>query len=459
MHTDDDKKVKVKKSNNNGDYSDFYTSFNEQNKPVDSKGNKGKKKKEEPVLKNEEDYSDFYGMGGETEEEDYVEEKPHEEKKSHNTLKIVILAILIIILIVLVFLALGGNRTKADINLTSEEINLVAGEDGYISYKIVDTEEDITVLFTSLDPTIAIVDENGKVTGISNGETEIKLSYDINGKTKEKKCKIVVTGGSEVDRNISLSLSPNSNSWTNKNVTITVNANSIYGINSLQYATNCNDNCVYNNVTNNKIVISNTGETTVRVIAKDKNNQEIEKEVKVLIDKENPTINLLLDQDVVTTTSEIEICATCKDELSGCKQEKVCKKYAETKKGTSIVVEDKAGNRKSSKTFDVIMEKNVIESPCTLSVTSKGVVKAKVNSDATYYGFSSSYSGTNETSKQISISASKKDESAAKLVTYYVKSKNGNKGKCSIIVIKSCKCTDSKSTDANCPTTCTFSSK
>ena len=459
MHTDDDMKVKVKKSNNNDEYSDFYTSFNEQNKPAENKSKKGKKKKEEPVLKNEDDYSDFYGMGENEEEEVYVEEKPSKENKNHTTLKIILIAILVIILIVLLFLVFGGKKNQADISLTSEEIMVQAGEDGYISYKIVDTEEDITVLFTSLDPTIAIVDENGKVTGISNGETEIKLSYDINGKTKEKKCKIVVTGGGEVDKNISLSLSPSSNSWTNKDVTITVNANSIYGINSLQYATNCDDDCVYNNVTNNKIIVSNTGETTVRVIAKDKNNQEIEKEVKVLIDKENPTINLLLDQNVVTTTSEIEICATCKDELSGCKQEKICRKYAETKKGTSIVVEDKAGNKKSSRTFDVIMEKNIIESPCTLSVTSKGVINAKVNSDAAYYGFNSSYSGTNETSKQISISASKKDESAAKLVTYYVKSKNGNKGKCSIIVIKSCKCTDSKSTDANCPTTCTFSSK
>lgn len=458
MHTDDDKKIKVKNGNSKDEYSDFYTSFNEmKDDEGNNKNKKNKKKKEEPVLKNEDDYSDFYGVDEETEE--VYEEKPSKENKNHTTLKIILIAILVIILIVLLFLVFGGKKNQADISLTSEEIMVQAGEDGYISYKILNTEEDIDVTFISLDSNIAIVDENGKVTGISNGETEIKLTYKINGRVKEKTCKIIVSGGSEINKNISLTLKSSSSSWTNKDVTITVEANSVYGINSLQYAVNCESDCVYKNVSDNKIVIKDSGETIVKVIAKDKSNQEKEENVKVLIDKESPSINLLLDQDKVIATGAIEICATCKDDLSGCKQEKICRKYTETKKGTSLVVEDKAGNKKTSKTFDVIIEKNIVEAPCTLSVNNSGIVTAKVNSDAEYFGFNSSYSGTNETSKQISISASKKGDSAAKLVTYYVKSKNGNNGKCTAIVVKECKCTDSKSTDANCPVTCTFSIK
>ena len=58
---------------------------------------------------------------------------------------------------------------------------------------------------------------------------------------------------------------------------------------------------------------------------------------------------------------------------------------------------------------------------------------------------------------QVNISASKAGESSAKVIRYYVKNKNGSGGMCYITVVKECKCTDAKSTDPNCPVTCTYS--
>ena len=97
-----------------------------------------------------------------------------------------------------------------------------------------------------------------------------------------------------------------------------------------------------------------------------------------------------------------------------------------------------------------------ISSNENITVSSDGTVSATLKDNAVYYGFDSSCTGNNELSKKITISASKKGESGAKLVNYYIKTKAGNIGSCHITVIKECNCTDPKSTAANCPVTCTF---
>ena len=105
--------------------------------------------------------------------------------------------------------------------------------------------------------------------------------------------------------------------------------------------------------------------------------------------------------------------------------------------------------------FNVTVNKS--SAPCKLKVSSSGQVTATVNVNASYYGFNSSYSGNNETSKKIDINATKRGESKARLIFYYVLDKSGNKHTCYLTVIKECKCSNNSSS-YNCPVSCTFRS-
>ena len=65
---------------------------------------------------------------------------------------------------------------------------------------------------------------------------------------------------------------------------------------------------------------------------------------------------------------------SCSDNLSGCKQKKVCKKYSASKSSGTIVVSDNAGNKATSPSFSVTINK--AQAPCSLGVSSDGTVKA-----------------------------------------------------------------------------------
>ncbi len=448
MHTNDDKNVKVKKSNSSNDYSDFYTSFNDMNNEDNKKG-KGKKKKEAV----EDDYTSFYGSN---------EDEPEENKgNTKNIIKFIIIAVLIIAIIVVLIIFVFGKKSTSDIVLTEENFVLQAGETSTISYKLTNPEDDVKASFTSSDTNVAIVNSDGEVIAIGEGSCDITITYVINGKTREKKCKITVSGSSDISKDLSLNISFSNgkdNSWTNKDVTLTIDAKSVYGIDKLQYAINCDaGDCNFQDVTDNKIVVSTPGTTKVRVLVHDKNNRQQEKTVTVLLDKESPEIKLLLDDKNITSTKEVEVCATCSDSLSGCKQNKICKKFTSTKTNQTIIVEDKAGNRKNSSSFNVTIKKNI--GPCNLKLSSDGTVSSTHPDGALYYGFSSSYSGTNQESKKIEINATTPNVPVANYVTYYIKDSKGVKTSCSLIVVKECKCKDEKSTDPKCPVTCSYYTK
>jgi hypothetical protein len=275
---------------------------------------------------------------------------------------------------------------------------------------------------------VVAVDENGQITAVGAGTAEVIIHYTIDGKTRDKKCTVTVENV-PVKHEISLNLTPSTTEWTNQDVTITVDAKTDSSITSLQYGTNCTSDCVYSNVSNGKIVISNSGITTVTVLAKDANNQQITKTATVKIDKTAPTITFNNNTNI-SGTKEVNVCATCSDNESGCKQAKVCKKYTSSKSNEIITIYDNAGNSKSSSSFNVKINK--VLPPCTLKVSSDGTVTASLGETATYYGFSSSYSGTNELTKKITINGDK----GAMIVNYYVKNKNGVKNSCKITVIK-----------------------
>ena len=443
MYTEDDEEVNVKNKNSSGYEGDFYTSFN--NMEEDNKKSKKKKNEKEnvPVPQNEDYYSDFYDSGEETTVED-------NSRKTKNIIKIIVIILLLAVLIILLVILLG-NKSSGDIELASDNYTLKDGETEYISYKIVGTESNVNTTFTSSNPNVVTVNENGQIKAVGNGTATITIKYTIDGKTKEKKCTVKVDGPAKT-YDITLNLTANTTNWTNKDVTITVDAKSDANITSLKYALNCSSNCQYTDVTNNKIVISNSGTTKVTVVAKNSSNKEATKEITVKIDKEAPEVNL--SKTNIVSNSDTSVCVTCTDSLSGCKEAKVCQKYTSSKSNQVITVYDNAGNSKSSKAFNVTINKLV--SPCTLKVSSDGKVTATLNGTFTYYGFDSKYTGSNTLSKTISISASKKGESGAKIVNYYVKNSNNSTGSCSITVIKECKCKDAKSTATNCAVTCTF---
>ena len=447
MYTEDDEKVKVKNDNSNNDESDFYTSFNEIGNEEDTK--KKKKTTSKKKEKEQEDYSDFYGK-------DDDEEDNSDNKGRLIKIALFIFVAIIVISIVIIIIAVSKGSSKGDIKLSTTEYTLKAGETDYISYEIVDTESDVVSTFRSSDENVAVVDNNGQITAIGNGEATITISYTIEGKTKEKTCKVVVSGGSEVSQDITLNLElvdAKVNEWTNKDVIVNVDAKSAFGISSIRYGLNCDSNCDYSNVSDNKFTISSNGITKVKVIALDKKGQEATKEITIKIDKEDPKVTYNGKKTIVSN-SNVEVCVTCSDSISGCKQNKVCKKYTETKSNQSITVYDKAGNKKSSSTFNV--QVNKVKQPCSLKVSSDGTVTATIDGEAEYYGFNSKYTGDNEISKKVEIYASRKGESGAKVVHYYVKTKNGNTGNCYITVVKECNCTDKNSTAADCPVTCTF---
>lgn len=427
MYTEDDEDVKIKKKNSNEDYNDFYTSFNEMDEKEDRKS-KNSKKKEEVKEKDEEDYSDFYG----SDEEEKDEPKDNEFKKK--LIKIGIIVFLAVLLIVLLFILFKKSNEPGDIELSKTEFVLNVGEKDYISYKVVDTEKEIIPSFTSTNPEVATVDANGEIIAVSKGDSIITVNYSVGRVDKEKKCTVKVNGP-EIKHEMSLNLKASTTNWTNKDVTVTVDAKTDTSITSLKYAINCNGSCTYSDVKNNKIVVSNTGVTKVTVVAKDKSNLEVTKEITTKIDREAPSVTYSGSTNI-TSNKDVSVCVTCSDSGSGCKQAKVCKTFTSSKSNQIITVYDNAGNSKNSPTFNVTINK--MTQSCSLKVSKDGVVSATLGETGVYYGFNADCTGSNELSKKITISASKKGEKGAKVIYYYVKYKNGNIGSCFLTVIKEC---------------------
>ena len=463
MYTEDDDKVKVKKNNSNNDIDDFYTAFNDEDEEKDKKKKKSKKtpkkKFERREVKEETDYSDFYGIEEDSEEK----EEKNDDSNIGKIIRIGIIVVLMIVLIILLIILLGGGKSvKGDIELTNKEISLTVGNSDYISYKIIDTDSDVISEFISSNPSVAMVDENGKITAVGDGEAIITIKYDIEGKKGEKECKVIVTGGKTVDQSVKLNITfdnGTSGKWSNKNVTIAIKAESVFGIESVKYATNCSGTCDYKVMSGDKLTIENSGETKITVLATDNKKQEITKEVVVKIDKESPTVTYNGKADI-SGDDKVQVCVECSDSLSGCKQKSVCKSFTSSKSNQVITVYDNAGNSSNSKPFNVTV--NTKSDPCKLSVSNDGTVTATLREEATYYGFNSSYSGPNEKSKKLDIKTTLKDDNGtikyngAQVVYYYVKNTNGSGGICVATVIKECSCKDKTSQDVNCELTCTY---
>ena len=251
-----------------------------------------------------------------------------------------------------------------------------------------------------------------------------------------------------------------SGEWSKDNITINVDVPDEKDLKSIKYTINCNDNCDYVDVTDKKILISNNGSSVVTVIVTNVDDVENKKDITVKIDNVAPELSLTPANKDIKSNGSVTVCAECKDNDSGCKQEKVCKEYTKTSKDQTLTVEDNVGNKTTSNKFNVTITNNNNQTKtntqtktnpettpdnlsCSLSVNADGLITAKYEGANAYHGFSSNYSGTNENTKQLS---STEKRTGAKVI-YYVKNNDGRKYSCNIQV--SCPC-EYRSDDLTC---------
>lgn len=309
------------------------------------------------------EYENFYAAMNKKKDKKIDEEKIKKEK---NKKKIVMISLSILSLFIIIFLIIKlfpNNKNEQDINLLVNTLELKEGESKYISYEIVNYQNAIKIIFISDNESIAKVDENGNVLGVSEGTTKIKLKYESNNSNKEKECNIIVTKGENPNKDASPSLNvlfEDDNKWINHDAIVKIDAESNSGGKvTTKYSINCDDNCHYVNISNNEISINNNGINKVKIIAVDTNGKEVSKEITVKIDKINPVLTLE-NNGTIEADHEVEVCAICYDYDSGCniqnKDNKVCRKYNVSSSNQVLTIEDNAGNIGTSSTFDVIIK-------------------------------------------------------------------------------------------------------
>ena len=255
---------------------------------------------------------------------------------------------------------------------------------------------------------------------------------------------LILKKGKPVDFTLSLK-DINGDEWSKEKVVINIDVPNEEGLKKLKYSINCDKKCNdYVDVVDKKIEISNNGISNVTVVSVNNDGVEKSKNITVKIDNKAPEVVLSPLETDIKAVEPITVCAICTDNESGCKEQKVCHDYSATAKNQTLTVEDNAGNKTVSNKFNVTISSggnngspsNVSAPSCSLSVNSSGLVSAKYSSATGYHGFSSSYSGTSETTKQ--VTASKNGEAIK--VTYYVKNSEGKTSSCSITVKASCSC-------------------
>jgi len=341
------------------------------------KEEKSEKKSHNPLEKEEDFYGDFYEYASDNgSDDDDIEEEPDLEsnRKKATRMKVAITTILLIVLAVLVVLLTRScDHKKVVIDKTPEviinnpTIELKVGEEVQIDYQFNYFKEDPSLTFTSMDEEIVTVSEDGLVKALKEGKTEIVISYFVDKAPQEKTCEVIITKKDEKPKP-----EPTEDEKPKDKKAPVINATIV--------------DAKDNTWTNHDVVI--------KVSAKD--------DSKV-------TLQYVLD---------------C---TNNCKYNSVSDgKINITKNGTTIVnIQAKdASNNKSNKKLTIKIDKD--KPTCSLSVNSDGNLSAnpKDNIGVLYSGFSSSYSGSNETSKKVGVGD----------YTYYVKDQAGNTNTCSINV-------------------------
>lgn len=428
----------------------FDNNFNN-NSNNDNKNKKNKKDRNKEI-----DYQFSYdGLNENTyEETDDYEETPRDNKDT--TKWIIIIGILVIVLAVAILLLFKGcakstrNQvgTNSIITLDANEVNLEI-KDKKTMKATLSSGEEASVNWVSDDESIATVSEDGVITAKKNGKTTITAIYfDKDGNSYEIGCNVTVgktdnsstqntdssskksteskddtTKNIEVVKpKLNLSSSVSSDKWSNGDVTISIDSDSKA---SIKYAFDCTSKCNYSKLTNSKkIVVSKDGTTVVTVVATI-DDVSTTKTINVKVDKTKPSLSIPKEK-YYSNKSSFEVCLDCSDKESGCKSSKACKTFTASVNDASVVGVDNAGNKVTSDAFSVIIDKT--NPTCKIVLSNSDMLTATPNDNVglAYYGFSSNYSGSNETQKKVT---------AANTYTYYVKDLAGNVNTCKIKIV------------------------
>lgn len=400
------------------------------------------------------DYMSYYNDDYNYNDEEYHYEsnknnKKKKQKSKSNGMLYLVLAIIAIILIFVFFTnsctQTGTGYTDNPLVLSQESFNLEVGETAQITASVTNDDENPVITWESSDPSIVSV-ENGVIKAKKEGLAVITVTYQtgINDETFKQECTVIVNKKSSTPGTPSTPGNPPSSSdttkptlevtitngtsdWYTSDVSIKVSASDANGISNVKYAINCNSGCTYTNVSNNgTFKVSNNGTNNVTVIATDKNGNQTTKNVTVKIDKSAPVVKLnITGTKVYNNTGSVSVCASCTDSGSGCAQNQVCKTYTTNQTNVTIEVSDKANNKTKSTTFSVIIDKTA--PTCTLRINEEtgqltGTASDSGGSGVKYYGYSSSYTGSNSNNKA----------GVQGLNYFYVKDNAGNVGRCSI---------------------------
>lgn len=199
MYTEDDRKNKFKfkknntRSNVNKNYNnsyeeDYYKDYYDDYKIVEDDK---KIKKKTNVNKLDTSYSDDYSDGT-----NYNYDKDSLKKKKYGVI-IIILVIVLISLIIILLKSLNVSKTPVEnssnyVRLQENQIELKEGDSKKLDLILSDTSSNYKIEWFSNDDSVAIVDDNGKVTAINEGEAIILVAYYLNNKVYDAECHINV---------------------------------------------------------------------------------------------------------------------------------------------------------------------------------------------------------------------------------------------------------------------------
>ena len=282
--------------------------------------------------KDEEFYDDFFKYEEENDIEYDIEDEPDLEpdtkKESRSKLGIIIILLLVLIVIgILLLTSLSKkkeepNEVEPSVTITLENIEINQGEDGKINYNLENFKDDPKVSFVSSDPNVVTVDNEGVIKAINPGEAKIIMSYFIKDVSYQKEITIKVN---EVKKDeptptpvpekpkeeekpkptkdttkptLSVTISnAKENTYVNHDVEIKVSAKDNSGKVTVQYAFNCSSSCKYQNVSNNKVIVKDSGTTVVSIQAVDPSGNKVVKSVTIKIDKSKPSCVLKVGTD------------------------------------------------------------------------------------------------------------------------------------------------------------------
>lgn len=196
MYTEDDRNRKFNFKNNTRSnvntssyeedyYKDYYDDY-----PV-IENNKNKKRRVN-VNRIDTSYTDDY-----SDRTSYDYDNKTLNRKKH-TVVIIVLSIILISLIVILLRSINitkppkGDNTNY-VRLQSNQIDLKIGQSQKLELILSDTNSNYQVQWFSNNDSVAIVDDNGKVTAINEGEAIIMVAYYLNDKVYDAECRIYVS--------------------------------------------------------------------------------------------------------------------------------------------------------------------------------------------------------------------------------------------------------------------------